>query len=120
MFGSIYAMAGIDLTHVPPQSCAGESFGCQIPQRLCINTFTCCILWKQDHQRTICYNPCLHTTPIIPQMQNAEAVIGALRMAPLSMSSRDMQSGISMVGGDGAAVRGGEDRCLPGTSVADT
>lgn len=50
---------------------------------------------------------------------SSEAVVGALRMAPLSMSSRDMQSGLSMVGGDGAVVRGGEGRLLPGTSAAE-
>ena len=49
----------------------------------------------------------------------SEAVVGALQVAPLSMSSRDMQSGLSMVGGDGAVVRGGEGRKLPGTSAAE-
>jgi hypothetical protein len=49
----------------------------------------------------------------------SEAVVGALRMAPLSMSSRNLQSGLSVVGGDGAVVRGGTGRLLPGTSAAE-
>jgi hypothetical protein len=49
----------------------------------------------------------------------SEAVCGALQMPPLSMTSRNRQSGLSLIGGDGAVVRGGKDRKLPGTSAAE-
>jgi len=40
--------------------------------------------------------------------------------APWSWTARDTQAGLSMVGGDGAVVRGGEGReTKPGTSAAE-
>lgn len=35
------------------------------------------------------------------------------------MQTRDWQASLSMVGGDGAVVRGGKDRAKPGTSAAE-
>ena len=49
----------------------------------------------------------------------ARAIQEALGRAPWNLRIRDFQASLSLVGGDGAIVRGGIDRKQPGTSAAE-
>jgi hypothetical protein len=49
----------------------------------------------------------------------AETVMSALSEQPLGMDSKFLKRRMSAIGGDGAVVRGGPDRKLPGTQAAD-
>jgi hypothetical protein len=51
--------------------------------------------------------------------ETAAAVLDTLCKEPLALTRSDLRSCLSCVGGDGAVVRGGADRTLPGTQAGE-
>lgn len=68
------------------------------------------------HGRFVAWATCRagHSGPTV-----ADEVLVALAAPPISLSRAALRKRMSLVGGDGAVVRGGPDRRLPGTQAAD-